>query len=170
MMLNKTLTSSNIYNTYQLIRNTSELGISLFRKYSNQYYLKSLTAGQGIKITESDSYINISTVSNSEFSKRNLMISGVTSDKPIVTFRSSTPIYLKIIGQIGEDNINCYSVDTNFIGIHTHDENFTLTSSDEDGLAISHDSENIYFNLIIDAYSVDNDMNHSTTHTQKVIF
>ena len=38
---------SNIYNTIELIKSTSEIGVSLFRKtYTNNYFFKTLIAGK----------------------------------------------------------------------------------------------------------------------------
>ena len=38
--------NSNIYDQYDLIKSTSELGVSLFRKYANSYLFKSLINGE----------------------------------------------------------------------------------------------------------------------------
>ena len=49
---------SNIYNTIDLIKSTSEIGVSLFRKtYTNNYFFKTLIAGRNINISENDNFI-----------------------------------------------------------------------------------------------------------------
>ena len=84
--------NSNIYNQQDIIKSTSELGVNIFRKYANPFFFKSLIAGQGIILKETENFINISAVKST--SEEKLMISGITDiSKPILQIKSITPIF-----------------------------------------------------------------------------
>jgi len=147
--------NSNIYNQYDLIKSTSELGVSLFRKYANSYLFKSLINGNGINISSSDNYIKISAEKST--SEKNIMISGITDiSKTILQVKSKTPIFLKINGCIGDDTyINISSKNDEYIGIHTHDDLFNISYDDDNGLQVLYNMSNKFFSLVVSINSLD---------------
>ena len=59
--MNRFQFSSNIYNSNEIIKCASDLGINLFRKFNNIYIFKTLIPGNNILITETDNFITINT-------------------------------------------------------------------------------------------------------------
>jgi len=161
--------NSNIYNQYDLIKSTSELGVSLFRKYANSYLFKSLINGEGVLISESENYIKIS--ADKSTSEKNIMISGITDvSKTILQVKSRTPIYLKINGCIGEDTyINISSKNNDYIGIHTHDDLFTITYDEENGLKVFYNSSGKFFSLNVTINSLDT-IDYNSIYDEKIFY
>ena len=148
--------NSYIYNQHDIIKNTFELGVNLFRKYADSYLFKSLIYGRGIDITESDNFIKISAEQST--TDKEIIISGLTQiSKPIFQVKSRKPIFLKITGCIGDDTyINISSRNDEYIGIHTHDDLFEITYDDENGLLlVMYKMSNKFFTLVINIYSSD---------------
>ena len=135
--MNRFSLSSNIYNSHELIKSASEIGICLFRKFNNINLFKTLIAGNNISISETDNFITINTTQTSN-SKR-FYISGVTDGSPILTLKSSSDIFLNIIGNINNDTICFNSHNDDYIGIHTHDQNLSL---------IMHGTLDIMYNVL----------------------
>ena len=50
--MNRFSLNSNIYNSNEIIKCASEIGINLFRKFNNIYIFKTLIPGNNIAITE----------------------------------------------------------------------------------------------------------------------
>ena len=128
--MNRFTLSSNIYNQNDIIKTASELGTTLFRKFNNLFIFKSLIAGNNISISESDNFITI----NSSPSITNYMVlslKGITENKPLFNIKSSNDIYMNVIGNIGDCDISFNTRNTNFIGVHTHDQNLDINSSDK---------------------------------------
>ena len=148
--MNRFTLSSNIYNQNDIIKTASELGTTLFRKFNNLFIFKSLIAGNNISISESDNFITI----NSSPSKTNYMVlslKGITENKPLFNIKSSNDIYMSIIGNIGDCDISFNTRNNNFIGVHTHDQNLDINSSDKIYFAYNEIGQN--FELYIYAFS-----------------
>ena len=122
--MNRFSLSSNIYNQNELIKSASEIGINLFRKFNINYIFKTLIAGNNISISETDNFITINT--NQSSNSKRFYISGITDGSPILTLKSSSDIFLNVIGKIGDDTICFNSHNDDYIGIHTHDQNLSL--------------------------------------------
>ena len=89
--MNRFQFSSNIYNPNEIIKNASDLGINLFRKFNNIYIFKTLIAGYNISITETDNFITINT--NQSPNSKRFFITGKTNKRPIIKFKSITDIF-----------------------------------------------------------------------------
>ena len=146
--------NSNIYNQQDIIESTSELGVNIFRKYANSFFFKSLIAGQGIILKETENFINISAVKST--SEEKLMISGITDiSKPILQIKSITPIFLKLNGCIGDDTyINTSSKNDEYIGIHTHDDLFNISYDAINGLQVFYNHSGKFFSLVVNINSL----------------
>ena len=146
---------SNMYNSNDIIKSTSELGLKLFRKYFNYFYFKSLTSSNGVILTENENYINIS-IDKPE-NVKNIAITGLTSaSNPIISIEKNliNPIHICIYGIIGDNQINVTTVNNMYIGIHTHDSDFNIDETD-DKINIIHNSNDLKFTLAINMISVD---------------
>ena len=148
--MNRFSLPSNIYNSHELIRTASEIGITLFRKFNNSFIFKTLIPGNNIIISETDNFITIST--NQSSNNRRFSISGTTDDKPILNLKSSIDIYLNVVGKTDDDPvlINYCNI---YVGVHTHDQNLSVNLND--GIDLIHAIPNTPFELIINAVSKD---------------
>lgn len=144
---------SNIYNTIDLIKSTSEIGVSLFRKtYSNIYFFKTLIGGKNIILSENENFITISTGSLDNNYHR-FMISGRTAlDTELINFRSDSPLILTLKGKIGDILIHLNTYNDEYIGIHTHDMEFDVKYN-EGSLSITHNSLDRQFDLFVEITS-----------------
>ena len=149
--MNRFSIASNIYNSHELIRCASELGITLFRKFNNNFIFKTLIAGNNISISETDNFITIST--NQSSNSRRFFISGTTDGTPILNLKSSSDIYLNVVGKTDEDPVMINYSNGIYIGVHTHDINLSLNL--HDGLDLFHSVPDIPFELSINAVSKD---------------
>ena len=159
--MNRFTLSSNIYNQNDIIKTASELGTTLFRKFNNLFIFKSLIAGNNISISESDNFITI----NSSPSIKNYMVlslKGITENKPLFNIKSSNDIYMSIIGNIGDCDISFNTRNNNFIGVHTHDQNLDINSSDKIYVNCSEIGKE--FELYINAFS-SSDINLESDHS-----
>ena len=148
--MNRFTLTSNIYNQNDIIKSASELGTSLFRKFNNLFIFKSLIAGNNITISESDNFITI----NSSPSIKNYMVlslKGITENKPLFNIKSSNDIFMNVIGNIGDSDISFNTRNNNFIGVHTHDQNLDIYSSDKIYINCSEIGKE--FELFINAFS-----------------
>jgi len=158
--MNRFTLSSNIYNQNDIIKTASELGTTLFRKFNNLFIFKSLIAGNNISISESDNFITI----NSSPSIKNYMVlslKGITENKPLFNIKSSNDIYMSIIGNIGDCDISFNTRNNNFIGVHTHDQNLDINSSDKIYVNCSEIGKE--FEIYINAFS-SSDINLESDH------
>jgi hypothetical protein len=148
--MNRFSLPSNIYNSHELIRTASEIGLTLFRKFNNSFIFKTLIPGNNIIISETDNFITIST--NQSSNHRRFSISGTTDDKPILNLKSSSDIYLNVVGKTDDDPvlINYCNI---YVGVHTHDQNLSVNLND--GIDLIHAIPNTPFELIINAVSKD---------------
>ena len=144
---------SNIYNTIDLIKTTSEIGVSLFRKtYSNIYFFKTLIGGKNIILSENDNFITISTGSLDNNFHR-FIISGKTeSDTELIKFKSDSPVLLTLKGKIGDILIHLNTFNDEFIGVHTQDMEFDFRYN-QGSLSITHNSFDKQFDLFIEITS-----------------
>jgi len=159
--MNRFTLSSNIYNQNDIIKSASELGTTLFRKFNNLFIFKSLIAGNNISISESDNFITI----NSSPSITNYMVlslKGITENKPLFNIKSSNDIYMSIIGNIGDCDISFNTRNNNFIGVHTHDQNLDINSSDKIYVNCSEIGKE--FEIYINAFS-SSDINLESDHS-----
>ena len=159
--MNRFTLSSNIYNQNDIIKTASELGTTLFRKFNNLFIFKSLIAGNNISISESDNFITI----NSSPSIKNYMVlslKGITENKPLFNIKSSNDIYMSIIGNIGDCDISFNTRNNNFIGVHTHDQNLDINSSDKIYVNCSEIGKE--FEIYINAFS-SSDINLESDHS-----
>ena len=147
--MNRFSLPSNIYNSHELIKTASELGITLFKKFNNNFIFKTLIAGNNISISETDNFITISNNQSSNYKR--FFISGFTDDTPILKLKSSSDIYLNVIGKIGDYPISYNSINDDYIGIHTHDINLTLIQ--HESLEILYNTPGIPFEIYINAFS-----------------
>jgi len=144
---------SNIYNTIELIKSTSEIGVSLFRKtYTNNYFFKTLIAGRNIIISENDNFITINTGSiDNNYQK--FIISGKTQiNTDIINFTSESPILLTMKGKIDDALINISSLNEDFLGIYTYDAKMDLRYNNN-LLSIIHRSNDYLFDLFFEITS-----------------
>ena len=148
--MNRFSLNSNIYNSNEIIKKTSDLGINLFRKFNNIYIFKTLIPGNNILITETDNFITINNNNQSSNSKR-FFITGKTNERPIIKFKSITDIFLNVFGKTGDDPISFNSNNDNYIGIHTHDINLSLFM--HDGLDVLFSDPDIYFEMNFTVFS-----------------
>ena len=135
--MNRFSLSSNIYNQNEFIKSASEIGINLFRKFNINYIFKTLIAGNNISISETDNFITINT--NQSSNSKRFYISGITDLSPILTLKSSSDMFLNVIGNINNDTILFNSHNDDYIGIHTHDQNLSL---------IMHGTLDIMYNVL----------------------
>ena len=144
---------SNIYNTIDLIKTTSEIGVSLFRKtYSNIYFFKTLIGGKNIILSENHNFITISTGSLDNNFHR-FIISGKTkSDTELINFKSDSPVLLTLKGKIGDILIHLNTFNDEFIGVHTQDMEFDFRYN-QGTLSITHNSFDKQFDLFIEITS-----------------
>ena len=159
--MNRFTLSSNIYNQNDIIKTASELGTTLFRKFNNLFIFKSLIAGNNISISESDNFITI----NSSPSIKNymvLLLKGITENKPLFNIKSSNDIYMNVIGNIGDCDISFNTRNNNFIGVHTHDQNLDINSSDKIYVNCSEIGKE--FEIYINAFS-SSDINLESDHS-----
>ena len=129
--MNRFTLTSNIYNQNDIIKSASELGISLFRKFNNIFIFKNLIAGNNISITETDNFI---TINSSPSTIKNYMVfslKGISDDKPLFTIKSDNDIYFNVIGNIGDCDISFNTKNDNYIGVHSHDQNLNISSTDK---------------------------------------
>ena len=147
--MNRFSLNSNIYNSNEIIKKTSDLGINLFRKFNNIYIFKTLIAGNNINITETDNFITINT--NQSSNSKRFFITGKTNERPIIKFKSITDIFLNVFGKTGDDPISFNSNNDNYIGIHTHDINLSLFM--HDGLDVLFSDPDIYFEMNFTVFS-----------------
>ena len=91
--MNRFSMASNIYNSNEIIKTASDLGINLFRKFNNIYIFKTLIPGNNILITETDNFITINTNPSSNSNSKRFFISGKTNELPIIKFKSITDIF-----------------------------------------------------------------------------
>ena len=158
--MNRFTLSSNNYNQNDIIKTASELGTTLFRKFNNLFIFKSLIAGNNISISESDNFITI----NSSPSIKNYMVlslKGITENKPLFNIKSSNDIYMNIIGNIGDCDISFNTRNNNFIGVHSHDQNLDIHSSDK--IYFDYNEIGKEFELYINAFS-SSDINLESDH------
>ena len=158
--MNRFTLSSNIYNQNDIIKTASELGTTLFRKFNNLFIFKSLIAGNNISISESDNFITI----NSSPSITNYMVlslKGITENKPLFNIKSSNDIFMNVIGNIGDCDISFNTRNNNFIGVHTHDQNLDINSSDKIYVNCSEIGKE--FEIYINAFS-SSDINLESDH------
>ena len=144
---------SNIYNTIELIKSTSEIGVSLFRKtYTNNYFFKTLIAGRNIIISENDNFITINAGSiDNNYQK--FIISGKTQiNTDIINFTSESPILLTMKGKIDDALINISSLNEDFLGIYTYDAKMDLRYNNN-LLSIIHRSNDFLFDLFFEITS-----------------
>jgi len=144
---------SNIYNTIELIKSTSEIGVSLFRKtYTNNYFFKTLIAGRNIIISENDNFITINAGSiDNNYQK--FIISGKTQiNTDIINFTSESPILLTMKGKIDDALINISSLNEDFLGIYTYDAKMDLRYNNN-LLSIIHRSNDYLFDLFFEITS-----------------
>ena len=148
--MNRFSMASNIYNSNEIIKKTSEIGINLFRKFNNIYIFKTLIAGNNINIAETDNFITIN--NNQSSNSKRFFINGITNERPIIKFKSITDIYLNVFGKTGDDDqIYFNSHNDNYIGIHTHDINLSLFM--HDGLDVLFSDPDIYFEMNFTVFS-----------------
>ena len=148
--MNRFSLNSNIYNSNEIIKKTSDLGINLFRKFNNIYIFKTLIAGNNISIAETDNFITINT--NQSPNSKRFFINGITNERPIIKFKSITDIFLNVFGKTGDDDpISFNSNNDNYIGIHTHDINLSLFM--HDGLDVIFNDPDIYFEMNFTVFS-----------------
>ena len=148
--MNRFSLNSNIYNSNEIIKTASEIGINLFRKFNNIYIFKTLIAGNNINIAETDNFITINT--NQSPNSKRFFINGITNERPIIKFKSITDIFLNVFGKTGnDDQISFNSNNDNYIGIHTHDINLSLFM--HDGLNIIYNDPVIYFEMNFTVFS-----------------
>ena len=148
--MNRFSLNSNIYNSNEIIKKTSDLGINLFRKFNNIYIFKTLIPGNNILITETDNFITINT--NQSPNSKRFFITGKTNERPIIKFKSITDIFLNVFGKTGDDDqIYFNSNNDNYIGIHTHDINLSLFM--HDGLDVLFSDPDIYFEMNFTVFS-----------------
>lgn len=144
---------SNIYNTIELIKSTSEIGVSLFRKtYTNNYFFKTLIAGRNIIISENDNFITINAGSiDNNYQK--FIISGKTQiNTDIINFTSESPILLTMKGKIDDALINISSLNEDFLGIYTYDAKMDFRYHNN-LLSIIHRSNDYLFDLFFEITS-----------------
>ena len=147
--MNRFQFSSNIYNSNEIIKCASDLGINLFRKFNNIFF-KTLIAGNNINIAETDNFITIN--NNQSPNSKRFFISGITNERPIIKFKSITDIFLNVFGKTGnDDQISFNSNNDNYIGIHTHDINLSLFM--HDGLDVLFNDPDIYFEMNFTVFS-----------------
>ena len=149
--MNRFTLTSNIYNQNDIIKTASELGTTLFRKFNNLFIFKSLIAGNNISISESDNFITI----NSSPSITNYMVLSlkeITENKPLFNIKSSNDIFMNVIGNIGDCDISFNTRNNNFIGVHTHDHNLDISSTDKIYINCSEIGKE--FELYINAFSI----------------
>ena len=149
--MNRFTLSSNIYNQNDIIKSASELGTSIFRKFNNLFIFKSLVSGNNITISESDNFI---TINSSPSTIKNYMVfslKGITDNKPLFKIKSNNDIYFNVIGNIGDSDISFHTRNNNFIGVHTHDQNLDINSSDKIYVNCSEIGKE--FELYINAFS-----------------
>ena len=159
--MNRFALTSNIYNQNDIIKSASELGTSLFRKFNNLFIFKNLIAGHNITLNETDNFITI----NSSPSIKNYMVfslKGITENKPLFNIKSSNDIYMSIIGNIGDCDISFNTRNNNFIGVHTHDQNLDINSSDKIYVNCSEIGKE--FEIYINAFS-SSDINLESDHS-----
>ena len=149
--MNRFSLNSNIYNSNEIIKKTSDLGINLFRKFNNIYIFKTLIPGNNISITETDNFITINTNPSSNSNSKRFFINGITNERPIIKFKSITDIFLNVFGKTGVDQIYFNSNNDNYIGIHTHDINLSLFM--HDGLDVLFSDPDIYFEMNFTVFS-----------------
>lgn len=149
--MNRFSLPSNIYNSNELIKTASELGITLFRKFNNNFIFKTLIAGKNISISETDNFITINT--NQSSNSKRFFISGMSDDTPILKLKCSSNIFLNVLGKIGDDPISFNSINDDYIGIHTHDINISLIQ--HESLEIMYSTQGIPFEIYINAVSKD---------------
>ena len=144
---------SNIYNTIELIKSTSEIGVSLFRKtYTNNYFFKTLIAGRNIIISENDNFITINAGSIDNNYHR-FIISGKTQiNTDIINFTSESPILLTMKGKIDDAHINISSLNEDFLGIYTYDAKMDIRYHNN-LLSIIHRSNDFLFDLFFEITS-----------------
>ena len=85
--MNRFSMASNIYNSNEIIKCASDLGINLFRKFNNIYIFKTLIPGNNILITETDNFITINTNPSSNSNSKRFFINGITNERPIIKFK-----------------------------------------------------------------------------------
>ena len=159
--MNRFTLTSNIYNQNDIIKSASELGTSLFRKFNNLFIFKNLIAGHNITLNETDNFITI----NSSPSIKNYMVfslKGITENKPLFNIKSSNDIYMNVIGNIGDCDISFNTRNNNFIGVHTHDQNLDINSSDKIYVNCSEIGKE--FEIYINAFS-SSDINLESDHS-----
>ena len=78
-------------------------------------------------------------------------LKGVTDDKPLFKIKSDNDIYFNVIGNIGDSDISFNTRNNNFIGVHTHDQNLDIYSSDKIYINCSEIGKE--FELFINAFS-----------------
>lgn len=143
---------SNIYNTIELIKSTSEIGISLFRKtYTNNYFFKTLIAGKNIIISENDNFITINSGSIDN-KHHKFIISGKTQNTDIINFTSESPILLTMKGKIDDALINISSLNEDLLGIYTYDDKMDIKYHNN-FLSIIHRSNDFLFDLFFEITS-----------------
>ena len=148
--MNRFSMASNIYNSNEIIKCASDLGINLFRKVNNIYIFKTIIPGNNISITESDNFITINT--NQSPNSKRFFITGITNERPIIKFKSITDIFLNVFGKTGNDDQIYFNYNNdNYIGIHTHDINLSLFM--HDGLNIIYNDPDIYFEMNFTVFS-----------------
>ena len=147
--MNRFSLNSNIYNSNEIIKKTSDLGINLFRKFNNIYIFKTLIPGNNISIAETDNFITINT--NQSPNSKRFFINGITNERPIIKFKSINDIYLNVFGKTGDYPISFNSNNDNYIGIHTHDINLSLFM--HDGLDVLFSDPDIYFEMNFTVFS-----------------
>ena len=160
--MNRFTLSSNIYNQNDIIKTASELGTTLFRKFNNLFIFKSLIAGNNISISESDNFI---TINSSPSTIKNYMVfslKGITDNKPLFKIKSNNDIYFNVIGNIGDCDILFNTKNDNYIGIHTHDLNLNISSTDKIYFDYREIGQN--FEIYVNAFS-SSDINLESDHS-----
>ena len=71
--------------------------------------------------------------------------------KPLFNIKSSNDIFMNVIGNIGDSDISFNTRNNNFIGVHTHDHNLDIHSSDKIYFDYSEIGKD--FELYINAFS-----------------
>ena len=149
--MNRFTLTSNIYNQNDIIKSASELGTSLFRKFNNLFIFKNLIAGNNITLNETDNFITINSSPSTAQKYMVFSLKGITDDKSLFKIKSDNDIFLNVIGNIGDCDISFSTRNNNFIGVHTHDQNLDINSSDKIYFAYNEIGQN--FELYINAFS-----------------
>ena len=149
--MNRFALTSNIYNQNDIIKSASELGTSLFRRFNNLFIFKNLIAGHNITLNETDNFITINSSPSTAQKYMVFSLKGITDDKPFFKIKSDNDIFMNVIGNIGDCDISFKTRNNNFIGVHTHDQNLDINSSDKIYVNCSEIGKE--FELYINAFS-----------------